>query len=377
MRGRTVRLAAPVILAAGLVAGCGSSTGVGSHNQSSAPPKAELSAALGALGNGKALTMTFRLATTAADLIKIDHEHGDYGPDAIPTPVAKALTADHISIEIEPAGGQTVGALANPGGAKGGVNVGLTLGDDSNNYFSLLEVNKSLYAQLNLPYFLGVAGQPHAYAHLQQQVAGLPAFVRDFVAGKWVSLSYSTLQGIKGLAAGELQGLKKNAPSQSELQSLRSKLVGTLFNDLAVTRPTTGSTDHLVLTANIRTLLSDEFRVIKPFLDKIGGSFGASTIPTPDFSGIPSTTPHVDGYVTDGTLSKLSLDLGQFDTKVKYTLPLEVDFSTDPVTIDAPSASTPVDLGSLVQLFATATSSSSGGGTIGPTAVMQPVEPHT
>jgi hypothetical protein len=141
-----------------------------------------------------------------------------------------------------------------------------------------------------------------------------------------------------------------------------------LVNDLTVARSSTGTTDHLVLSGDVRALLRDEFGVIKPFIDSTAGSFGGATLRTPDFNQIPAIKPHIDAFVSGGALSQLSLDLGQFDDQVKYTLPLDLDFSTNGAAIAAPATSTPIDFSALGQLFAVAStsSSSSGGGTVTP-----------
>ena len=66
----------------------------------------------------------------------------------------------------------------------------------------------------------------------------------------------------------------------------------------------------------------------------------------------------LDAWVKDDALSKLSLDLAQFDDKNKLpagtSLPLVLTFEQTGHTVEAPTSATPVDLtqlGSLLQAF--------------------------
>jgi hypothetical protein len=123
-----------------------------------------------------------------------------------------------------------------------------------------------------------------------------------------------------------------------------------------------------MLSTDLRKLLADEYAVLKPFIDSTTKSFSqGATAPAPDFSQVPAATPHIDAYVTNGALSKLSLDVGQFDSKVKYSLPVSLSFNNSGPAIVAPTDATLVDYSSLIRAFIeaapsqSATSSGSGG----------------
>jgi hypothetical protein len=55
--------------------------------------------------------------------------------------------------------------------------------------------------------------------------------------------------------------------------------------------------------------------------------------------------------VTDGALSQLSIDLGQFDPKRSVHLPVVVDFTQSGSSISAPSGAVPVDTAQLAELL--------------------------
>jgi len=339
---RTAQIATPLVAAALLLTGCGSSSGGGAHqNDSSAPPATELSHAVQALGQSHALTVSFGLGVSTADILKLGTDKsGKSGP----TPAqAQAIANDRIEFEFVAPTGKTVADQLS-GGASA-----IRLRSPTTTYASFLVVNKALYAQINLRYFFALSGALNAYRTLLHQAASLPAFAKAAVDGKWVSVPYATLQTFEGFLKGA-SGSSVPSPSVSKIQAIEHTALSTLLSDLTVVRTSTGTTDHLTLTSNVRTLVHDEYAAVFPKLGALSGSFAA--IPSPHFNQVPSINVTLGADVTGGALSALTLDAAQFDPTIPFSLPITATFARTGVPITAPTSSTPIDFNQIAQLGA-------------------------
>lgn len=347
MGHRAARASVAVLAAGALVAGCGAaSSGAGSaagHNSSSASPVDELTRSIHALGDARSLDLTLSLGASGADLLQIGAGLDHDGPTKAQ---ADALTNDHISVQLQAPAGQTLGAVHSLSSAKGGA-FAVTLGDATKDYFALETIDSALYARIDLPYFLGLAGEPGEYAAIKRRVGGLPPFVGAAVDGKWITLSAATLKSFAGLAQG-LGGVK--TPSASGVAGLRTRLLTTLLHDLTVTRVSSGSTDHLSVSAQLRAVITDEYAVIAPFARSLvpGDAGGLPSLRPADIPDVPVL---LDAYVTNGALSKVVLDAGQFDTKEHISVPIELALSEPAPVITAPDGAVPVDFAAIGQLL--------------------------
>lgn len=342
MRARTVRTSIALASVAGLLAACGTSSG-GAGASHSASPAAELSSAVHALGHAHSLALTFSLGVSGADLLQLASGFGGDGPTKAQ---ADALSNDHIGIEFQAADGKTLGETG--GLSPGGSAFALTLGDDNQNYFTFEEVAGALYAHIDLRYFLGLANGAPSFRKVERMVSGAPAFVRDALAGKWISLPAATLKSFEGLATGQLGA----TPAPSQFNALRAKLLSTLLADLSVTRAASGGTDDLGITFQLRKLISDEYAAVAPTLS--GLIPGGAALPPLHPAKIPAVSVHLDAFVQNSALSRVELDAGQFDTEEHISLPLELNITQQAPTITAPGNATPIDLGSIGQLLSAA-----------------------
>lgn len=340
MRARPIRTSVVLAAAAALIAGCGSSSSGGTKataaNDTSVTPAVELANAIHALGDAKTLSIQLTLGASGADLLQIASGLGGDGPTKAQ---ADAIGHDHIGIEIQAPEGQTIGD-----GGKGAF--AFTLGDDNKDYFILQSVDDSLYGQIDLRYFLGLINGAPSFKSLQQQAAGAPGFIRDALDGKWISLPASTLKSLTALAG---QGQTGATPSTGALARLRSQALDTLLADVQVTRTSSDGTDDLKVTFQLRKLISDEYAAVAPIIKSLVP--GGSALPPLKPADIPDVAVAFDAFVTDGALSKVVLDAGQFDTKEHISVPLELTISQEGPAITAPADATPIDLSSLGQLF--------------------------
>lgn len=324
------RLPAVVAVSAVLVApACGGSGSSGT----SATPKGELVSAVSSLADSDELTTALQLQTTAAKLKALAAASGD----KLSTDAANAIASAQIVIEGKGTGKDKAFALR-------GVDGGKTL-------LQLRVVSGTLYVQGDLAGAFALAHKENILANLQAQAKSLPAFVQAFVAGKWVSLSSDALKAIAGQV-----GAPTSTPSAGP--KLLSDLRDVLDRDVTVRREGSDSQgDHLVLSGNTRTLLTDLRKSIETSVPG-GNVFGSKLAPT----DVPSRTVTLDAWVKDGALSELSLDLAQFSDKAPAgtTLPLTLTFEQSSEDITAPSGATPVDLtqlGTLIGALSGGTSS--------------------
>jgi len=187
--------------------------------------------------------------------------------------------------------------------------------------------------------------QSKAYTELKARAATLPAFVKAFVAGNWVSLDLGKLLGM-------LSQFGLSAPSAQQAAALIKAVEAVLGTDVTVTRVGTDSTgDHVRLTAQSKKLLGDLLKAVMTNVPALGAVLGKV-----DATSIPNHSIAVDAWVKDGSLTKVSLDALQFLSKTNASssgaaLPVVLTFDKSGAAIDKPSGVTPVNLTQLLTLL--------------------------
>jgi hypothetical protein len=372
MRRRLALGAVATLSTVTLIAGCGSSSSGGSTgtagsgtNNSSAPPKTELTTAFHALTTGQSLTTTLGLDTDSANLIKITGEHGD-------TPVTQSqadlLTSAKISIALQAPSGKTLAAVTSgTASAAAASSIRITGAAGGTTYFTLTVVNKNIYLQADLKGILDAAGQSAAYTGIESQVASLPTFATDFIAGKTIEIPESTITALTGLLQGSAQS--SAVPNPAQIATLISGIENAVLADLTVTRATTGTTDTLQLNGNVRRIAGDVISAVATALPAAAGQLSPSQA-----DSAPNRDVHAEASVTGGALSKLEFDVGQFSPRQADTLPIVATFSQASPDISAPSGATSVSFPDLVRFFTTfaSASTSSGSGTASASPSAQP-----
>jgi hypothetical protein len=346
MNPRRTLAAVAAASALALVAGCGTAA-VGGRNDSSAPPKTELEHSVQALSKGKALTATVSLDTTAAQILHLANMGG--GSDG-PTPAqAQAIAGAHITVEMLAPKGETL-AQAKKNPAKS--SLALTIGTGSTTYLAVRSIGGSIYAQLDLKGFLTLFGSAKEYASLQAESATLPPFANAFVAGKWVSISLVTIKAIEAFAKSAAH---VKLPTNSQVKGTDLKVLNAIVGALTVTRPSIGTTDHLVITTNLNRLARAVVPVFASLIPSIGKDADRA------LSQVPQTPISLNAFVTHGALSKLTFDAGQFSKQHPFSLPIVASLSRVGSPISAPTGSTAITLESLIGLFTNAVGSSQSG----------------
>jgi hypothetical protein len=175
----------------------------------------------------------------------------------------------------------------------------------------------------------------------------LPKFAQDFIAGKTIEIPASAITSLTSLLQGAAQGEgNTQVPNATQIAALVKALEAAVINDLAVTRTTTGSTDVLALSGNIRTMASDILSAVATAIPA-----AASALSPGAANSIPNREVKADASVTGGALSKFEFDFGQFSPHQADSLPIAATFAKTAPTISAPSGATLVTFQDLVSFF--------------------------
>lgn len=354
MRRRVALGAIAVVSTSALLTGCGSSSSGGSTggsgssgtNNTSAAPKTEFTDAIHALTSGQALTTTLGLDTDSANLLKI--ATNKKGVAHLTQAQADLITSARISIAMQAPTGKTLAdAASGTGAAAADSSVRVTGTAGGTTYFTLTEVNKNLYLQVNLKGILDAAGHSSAYAGIASQASSLPAFAQAFVAGKTIEIPASAITSLTSLLQGAAQGQgNTQVPNTAQIAALVKAVESAIINDLTVTRTTSGSTDVLEVSGNIRVIASDVLTAAAAALPAL-----ASQIHPSEAATAPDQTVKAEASVTGGVLSKFEFDFGQFSPHQAETLPVAATFSKTAPSITAPAGATVVNFQDLVSFF--------------------------
>jgi hypothetical protein len=330
---------AVVATTAVLLAGCGGGGG------GSSAARSKLSSASHSLGDATSLTVTVRLDATPAKLQLVTGQTGN--KPKIATPQAKAITGGSIVIEAVAASGKhlsDVHSFSDLGAAS------LTLNSEGRTLASLRDVSKTLYLQVDLKHLLRLAGHAQEYPKLRRMVAKSPGFVKDVIAGKWVSIKLSTLTSFLKVAEGALEasGSAPPTPSNSQTQQVIKLVRSALSKDVTVDNGSGGS-GHLVVTGNIRKIGGDLLHALGSAIPGLVSGLGA----TGSANTLPDRNVSMDAFVSNGVLSRLSLNLSQFAPAIVRStpLPLVASFTRNTGSVVAPNAATPVSEAELIQFF--------------------------
>lgn len=339
---------AMVATTAVLLAGCGGGGG-------SSAARSQLSSASHSLGDATSLTMTLRLDATPAKLQLVTGQTGN--TPKIATPQAKAITDGSVVVQLVAASGKhlsDVHSFSDLGAAS------LTLNSQGSTLASLRDVGKAVYLQLNLKHLLRLAGHPQEYPKLQRMVARAPGFVKDVIAGKWVSIDVSTLTSFIKVAEGALaaSGSAPPTPSSSQTQQVIKLVRSALAKDVTVSEAGSGGSGHLVISGNIRTIGGDLLHAVAKAIPALFGGLGASA----NADKLPNRTVTADAFIAGGVLSRLSLNLSQFAPSIVRStpLPLVANFTRNTGSVVAPHGATPISEADLVRFFSALSSGGFG-----------------
>ncbi len=173
------------------------------------------------------------------------------------------------------------------------------------------------------------------------------AALKSLLKGKWVSIDSKKLEGVtKGL--GDTAGTPSAAPTldPSTQNKLVSALTGVFSRDVTLTdKGTVNGRDRIVVEAPAQKLVADVQKAVAPIakgIPAIGGNF-----PTAAPTGVATGKASADILIAkDGSLSELSMDLGQLDPKAaaaKAQVPVSVSFDAKAAPTTAPAGAVAFD----------------------------------
>ncbi|HEX3705338.1 MAG TPA: hypothetical protein VHV76_01785 [Mycobacteriales bacterium] len=337
---------------AGLLAGCGGGSSSGgsapSSNNTSLSPAAELTSSITALGTAPTLTASLNIAATGSQLLSFVKTQ-DKG-SKLTSKQAAEIAGLQVSFEVAAPSGKTLSSLSGLSNA-GAVNI--AIGEAGKSLLNIRLVKQVLYLQVDLKDVLNDIGQASAYRQITAASGQLPGFVGSLVKGKWVSLPLSTLKQLgSSLGAGT-----PPTSSASKSRQLIASLKSLLTKDVTVTRTSSGGTDQLALSGNLRVLAGD---LTSTFASEIPGASAA--LGKANLSSVPNKSVTLQATVTSGSLSSVTFDLGQLAKSGNGSLPIELAFARTGAAITAPSGAVAVDLSTLGQLLGSFTQGLSSGG---------------
>lgn len=344
MKSRPLILAAAVASTLAVAAGCGAGSS-GGNSARPASAQQELNQAFTSLGKANTLTTTIKLAMTPAQLVALSRQ-GNGTP--LTASQATKISAAQVVVENQAPSGKTIGDLAQQQAGTSAGSTQFTILDAGHPYVQVASVHQVSYIHADLRGVLALFNKQRLFGSVAARVKSLPPFVQAFVAGKWISLPDSTLKSLEGLATSS-QGIQ--TPNPTQRKQLLTDLQQVLVKDVTTTYVSKGTTDHLLLTADSRKLIVDVLHTIATVVPGIGSRLAGATP-----QSIPQRQIHLDAYVTNNSLSALSLDLGQFANKQPQPhAPLTISFARSGPAITAPTGAVPVNtsqLSSLIGAFA-------------------------
>ncbi len=326
---RALGVAVAVATVSGAVA-CGSAGATTS-------PSTELRSAVADLGNAQVVTATIDLAASAQQLRhRLDSAHQRIDPR-----IAKLASGAKAVLEVRAPDGKTISDLRGSGSTTGQSRFFLRL--DGEKVVQARAVAKKLYLRAEVDKLAQLANAKDDLAELKKQVPHGFHWAQAGLAGDWVSLDRA--------AAKDLGGGAFSAATPSAGAGLLQQLRTVLRKDVTVRRAgTSDAGDHLVLTGNIRTIGRDLLTKIRKLTP------GAANFPIRT-DNLPDKKVHLNAYVDDGTLSRLSLNLAQFGGGPKMpdmhgaNIPLRIDVDQSGASVHKPSHAAPVDVPQLLSVF--------------------------
>ncbi|BFV57569.1 hypothetical protein KCMC57_up26730 [Kitasatospora sp. CMC57] len=340
VRGAVAATACTVVLATGLAA-------CGTVKQLSAADK--VSDAFGRITDGKNLKAELSFGATADEIMAFDKVASSKGEPMdrktaelmAELKVSVAVSADKPLKDLDSfKNAQTSADPFNTLGQDPGFDVAYALaGKSGKSYAELRWVDGNFYLKADVDGIAQMAGKDAG--ELKDAAGAFPKVIQDAVAGKWVSVEGKTLKDLAeqaGKAAGSKPGGASAAPSVDP--KVASGLVNTVKDVLSrnVTFEDKGKqdgADHIYVSAPAKALADDLLKSVKPVLKDVPGM---EKLPGAAPTDVPDKKVGLDVFIKDGSVSAISFDLAQIDSKLPSDahLPVKVTFSKD--AAEAPKA---------------------------------------
>jgi hypothetical protein len=288
------------------------------------------------LGEQKAMTVTVGFDGTEAQIWSAMKGEDDFTRDN-----AKMLADLDVSLSVS--SDQVLRKAKD-----GSVAVTVSAGGDS----SLLEVRslngKKLYVKADLKQLMTLgasAGDAESKADLKEfqsmldRADKLPSSyksVKNLLGGKWVSIDPDSFEELAKEFGGSGSGAGTDALDTRTQQAIVRAVAKAIGSN--ATFKDTGSkngADHITVTVPAAKTADALAKALKPYKDDLPDGFDLS-----DLKDVPKKNITLDVALKDGALSGITVDVAQFDKKVKGELPLTIGFGADAKPVRAPAGAT-------------------------------------
>lgn len=366
-RHAVLTLTCAVTLAGGVTA-CGTAEQLSAANK--------VSTAFDKLGEGKSLSVTFSLDATPAQLLAADALDTSGGDKLTP---AQAKQVSGLGATLTMSSDKPIKDVLNQAQAQsssGRLDPALDFalevhaGDDKP-LIELRAVSGKEYLRVDVDGIVKLGGDSKAASEINgmhQAFADLPpsfAPLKSALDGKWISIDPKKLADFSKTLQ-EKAGTASATPSAvptldgATQDKLVKALTGVFTQDVTLTdKGTVNNQDHIVVEAPAQKLIADIQQAIAPIAKDIPAL--GSSFPTAAPTGVPAGNASADLLIDkDGSLSKLSIDLGQLDTpssKGRAQLPASLTFDNKAAATTAPAGAVAFDpsvLQDLIKNFADA-----------------------
>ncbi|MFC4512168.1 hypothetical protein [Streptomyces ehimensis] len=190
---------------------------------------------------------------------------------------------------------------------------------------------KKLYARADLKTLAALSRDPDKpdFDELARKAEQLPPSMdglKNALRGEWVVLDTDAFQ--------DSPSASDRLDAKTQQQVLRA--VGKALGDNAKYKgaPARDGADHVKVTVPAKKAAKELADGLKPLADKLGTKGDKLSR---DLDDVPDQDVTVDVAVKNGMVSGLTVDLAQFDKKIKGELPLTFGIHADAPTAEAPS----------------------------------------
>ncbi|MFI1096273.1 hypothetical protein [Streptomyces sp. NPDC020917] len=346
------------LAAAGVVALI--SVGASACGSDTTTPQGKVKNAFEKLGNQNTLTLSLGFDGSADDIYNALKGEDDFTRDN-----AKLLSSLHLSLSVSSQ--KSVGLLGKADGKSGkdsAVAFSLSSDDSKDGLAEIRYVGQKAYLRVDLKGLekLSPSGKSSPLDQFLAQSDQLPsslASVKAALNGQWVSLDPNAFQefakslggasGSSDSAASPLSGLpggpKLDAATQKQIAAALKKALATnvTYKDLG----SRDGADHVEVTAPARQLASALSDSLTPALKDLPGYDAKSLDP----AKVPDKKLSVDVAIKGGSLSAITFDVAQLDTKAQGKLPLTLTLDGSADSISAPKDAQVLNPQDLVALF--------------------------
>jgi len=310
------------------------------------------------LGESKSLSVKFSLDATPAQLLAMDKLEPSGGTAATATQ-AKQISGLGASVTLS-ADKPLKDVLDSGKTANGQLDPALNLdfevhAGDGKPLVEVRTVSGTEYLRVDVDAIVKLGGDSKAtdeISGMHQMFDQMPASfapLKSLLDGTWISIDPKKLADLtKSLGGTAGTATPSAAPSldTATQNKLVNALTGVFSRDVTLTdKGTVNGHDRIVVEAPARKLVADVQKAIAPIakgIPAIGSSF-----PTAAPTGVAPGKASADILINkDGSLSELSMDLGQLDPKAaaaKAQIPVSLSFDSKAAATTAPAGAVAFD----------------------------------